>query len=80
MTILKNALMAAAAAGLLVSQTAAAAPVAGTRAAGGMEESEGLGGLAAGSAPMLAVFAVFLAVGIFLLVEDGDDEEGPVSP
>jgi hypothetical protein len=76
MTFLKTALAAAAATGLLVSQ-AAAAPVADTRAAAGIEQSEGLGGLSAGSAPMLAAFAVFLAVGIVLLVEDGDD---PVSP
>jgi hypothetical protein len=79
MTFLKTALTAVAATGLLVSQAAAAAPVADARSAAGIEQSEGLGGLAAGSAPLLAAFAVFLAVGIVLLVED-DDEEDPVSP
>jgi hypothetical protein len=79
MTFLKTALTAVAATGLLVSQ-AAAAPVADARSAAGIEQSEGLGGLSAGSAPLLAAFAVFLAVGIVLLVEDGDDDEDPVSP
>lgn len=80
MSFLKTVLTAAVATTLLVSQAAAAAPVADTRSAAGIEQSEGLGGLSAGSAPMLAAFAVFLAVGIVLLVEDGDDDEDPVSP
>jgi len=80
MTILKRALLGAAAAGLLASQTASAAAVSNSRIGGNIGQSEELGGFAGASGPMLALFAVFLVVGVVLLVEDGDDDETPVSP
>ena len=79
MTILKRALVSAAAAGLLVSQTASAAAVSNSRAGSDVAQGEELG-FAGASAPMLALFAVFLVVGVVLLVEDGDDDDRPVSP
>ena len=77
MTLFKNAL-AVTAAGLMVSQSAAAlaSPV---RAAAPVAESEELGG-SAGLMPFLAVFAIFLAVGAVALLEDDDDDFFPVSP
>ena len=80
MTILKRALVSAAAAGLLVSQTASAAAVADARMGSNAGQGEELGGFAGASAPMLALFALFLVVGVVLLVEDGDDGDSPVSP
>ena len=80
MTILKRALVSAAAAGLLVSQTASAAAVSDARVASDAGQGEELGGFAGASAPMLALFALFLVVGVVLLVEDGDDDDSPVSP
>lgn len=80
MTILKRVLVGTAAAGLLASQTASAAAISDARAGSSVAQGEELGGFAGASAPMLALFAVFLVVGVVLLVEDGDDDEAPVSP
>ena len=80
MTIFKHALACAAAAGLMASQSASAATIVDARSASSVGASEELGGFAGASGPMLALFAVFLVVGVVLLVEDGDDDETPVSP
>lgn len=79
MTFLKSALAGTAAAGLLLSQAAPAATVSGSRTGANIEQSEELG-LPAASTPMFALLAVFLAIGVVLLVEGGDDDETPVSP
>ena len=72
MTFSKSAL-ALAAATLLTAQSAAAVP----RAAAPVAESEELGESPA-AMPFLAVFAVFLAVGLVILLTDDDDS--PESP
>lgn len=78
MTILKSVLAGTAAAGLLVSQVATAAPISSTRTSANVGQGEELG-LPAASTPMFALLAVFLVVGTVLLIE-GDDDETPVSP
>ena len=79
MTIFKTALAGIAAAGLMVSQVAIAAPVAGSRGGAGIDESEGLSGMAAGSAPVIALLALMAVVAAVAVIDDGGDEE-PVSP
>ena len=79
MTILKSALAGTAAAGLLVSQAATAAPVSNSRSGAIVGQGEELG-LPAASTPMFALLAVFLVVGTVLLIEGDNDDEAPVSP
>ena len=78
MTIVTKALTGVAAAWLLVAQSAAAAPDAEPRIGSPVAEAEGLGGSSAAT-PALAVIAIFIAVGLVLLLEGGDDES-PTSP
>ncbi len=78
MTIFSRALAGVAAAGLLLSQAATAAPVADARAGAPIAQAEGLGGSSAAT-PAFAVLAVFIAVGLVLLL-DNDDDEKPLSP
>lgn len=75
MKLLKNVLACAAAAGLLASQAAVAAPAART---GAPVKGEGLFG-DSGAAPVIAAISIFVLVGLGLLIFDDDDEE-PVSP
>ena len=76
MTFSKSALAIAAAATLLIAQSAAAS-TAVPRAASPIAESEGLGESPA-AMPFLAVFAIFFITGAVLLLTDDDDD--PVSP
>lgn len=78
MTILKSAFAGVAAAGLLVSQVAVAAP-AGVRTGAMVDDSEGLGGMAPGSTPVIALLAL-MAIVAAVVVIDGDGDDEPVSP
>lgn len=80
MTPFKSALAGIAATGLLVSQVAVAAPVAGSRSGAPVGESEGLGGMAAGSAPVIALLALMAVVAAVAVIDDGGDDDEPVSP
>jgi hypothetical protein len=77
MHISKSALAFTAAAALMISQSAAAS-AAPARAGSPVAESEELGE-SPSAAPFLAAFAVFLVVGLVLLLSD-DDDDSPVSP
>lgn len=79
MTPFKSALAGFAAAGLLVSQVAVAAPVAGSRGGAAVGDSEGLGGMAPGSAPVVALLALMAVVAAIAVIDGGGDDE-PVSP
>jgi hypothetical protein len=79
MTIFTRALAGVAAAGLMLSQSATAAPVADSRVGAPVAQAEGLGGSSAAT-PALAVLAIFIAVGLVLLLDSGDDDESPTSP
>lgn len=79
MTIIKSAFAGLGAAGLLVSQVAVAAPVAGTRTGAAVGESDGLGGMASGSAPVVALLALMAVVAAIAVIDGGGDDE-PVSP
>lgn len=78
MTMFKRTLAGVAAAALLVSQAATAAPSA--RAGTPIGQSEQLGEADAGLTPVLAVLAIFaIAAGIALISDDDGDDE-PASP
>ena len=77
MTQIKSAFAGLAAAGLLVSQVAVAAPVSGIRTGAAVDDSEGLGGMAAGSAPVIALLALMAVVAAIAVIDDGGE---PVSP
>ena len=79
MTQIKSAFAGLAAAGLLVSQVAVAAPVSGSRTGAAVDDSEGLGGMAPGSAPIVALLALMAVVAAIAVIDDGGDDE-PVSP
>ena len=79
MTLFKSALAGAAASALLVSQAAAAPSVSAVRTGTPTGQAEELGGLPSAAAPALAVLAIFVLVGLGILVT-GDDDEEPVSP
>jgi len=77
MTFSKRALAVSAAAALAISQSAGAS--AAPRAGAPIAESEALG-VSGDAAPFLAAFAVFLVVGLVMLLTDDDDDDFPVSP
>ena len=79
MKILKSAFASAAAAGLLVSQVAVAAPVADVRTGAAVGPSEGLG-FPDGAAPVIAIISLLALVALIVVITDGDDDEEPFSP
>lgn len=79
MTQIKSAFAGLAVAGLLVSQVATAAPAAGSRSGAAVGESEGLGGLAPGSTPIVALLALMAVVAAIAVIDGGGNDE-PVSP
>lgn len=80
MKIVKSAFACAAAAGLLVSQVAIAAPVAGGRTGAAIGKSERLA-FPEGAAPVIAIISLLAVVGVIMAItEDDDDNRRPVSP
>ena len=81
MTLFKSALAGAAASALLVSQAAAAPSVSAVRTGTPTGQAEELGGLPSAAAPALTVLAIFVLVGLGILITgDDDDDDFPVSP
>ena len=76
MKLLKNLLACAAAAGLLASQAAVAAPAARIASPA---EGEGLFGDGT-AAPVIAAISIFVLFGLGMLIFDDNDDEEPVSP
>lgn len=80
MKIVKSAFASAAAASLLVSQAAVAAPVSGIRTGAAIGQGEGLANLPDGSAPVVAIISLLAVVALIAVITDGDDDDSPASP
>lgn len=78
MQFAKSALASIAACGLLLSQSAAAAPA--SRVGVPVGPGEDLAGIPEGSAPVLTLLALLALVAGIALIVGGDDDEAPTSP